>query len=335
MFDPRSPYSRRMWHYDSGRPLSVAQLIALGSLDARTAAVLWVLIERHHSLIVSGPTDPTPGIGKTTTLNALLDFLPGGSTLVYTAGMYEDFSFRDQVDSATTCVLANEVSDHLRIYMWGRVARTFLALPEAGFAVATSCHADTVDDVLDMLLRDLRLPLAAAQRLGIIANIGLVGRVWPPRRRFLTVNLLAPAVGNSGSINATGSASVGSNGVGSNGVGSNGVGSNGVGSNGVGSGGTARFEVRLLPLARWDARTDTQVPATTQVLDEVASFLGMPLAALEAALERRRVCLEQLAQGRGVGQRAFREAVEALAAEATASAGTDAVTTDRDDEESE
>jgi len=30
------------------------------------------------------------------------------------------------------------------------------------------------------------------RRLGVIINIGIVGRVWPPRRRFLTVNFLAP-----------------------------------------------------------------------------------------------------------------------------------------------
>src|SRR5690348_9826106 len=157
MLDPRSPYSRRMWHYESDRPLSVAQLIALGSLDARTAALLWLLIERHQSLIVSGPTDPTPGVGKTTTLNALLAFLPVDSTLVYTMGMYEDFDFVNDTVGACTCVLANEVSDHLPIYMWGRTARKLLALPASGYAVATSCHADTMDDVMSMLRGDLRL----------------------------------------------------------------------------------------------------------------------------------------------------------------------------------
>ena len=192
MFDPRIPYHRRMWHYDSDRPLSVAQLIALGSLDAPTAALLWLLIERHQSLIVSGPTDPTPGIGKTTTLNALLGFLPPGTTLVYTTGMYEDFAFRDEVTPATTCVLANEVSDHLHIYMWGGVARELLRLPGEGFAIATSCHADTIRDVLSMLRRDLRVPAETVRTLGLVVNIGVVGRVWPPRRRFLTVNFLAP-----------------------------------------------------------------------------------------------------------------------------------------------
>ncbi len=285
MLDPRSPYSRRMWHYDSDRPLSVAQLIALGSVDARTAALLWLLIERHHSLIVSGPTDPTPGIGKTTTVNALLDFLVGGSTLVYTTGMYEDFSFRDAVDPATTCVLANEVSDHLRIYMWGRVARTLLTLPDDGFAIATSCHADTVEDVLDMLLRDLRLPPAAVAQLGVIINIGMVGRVWPPRRRFLTVNLLRLSDGPQGPQASSPQAT---------------------------SLGQRRSAVRLLPLAEWDAKTDTQRPASAGTLVEVAEMLAMSPVALDAALARRRACLEQLAAGQGAGRRALRAAVEEL-----------------------
>lgn len=196
MFDPRSPYQRRMWHYESDRPLSVAQLIAAGSLDVRTAALLWLLVERHHSLIVSGPTDPTPGVGKTTTLNALLGFLPMGSTMVYTMGMFEDFDFVSQVDAASTCVLSNEVSNHLRIYMWGRPARTLLRLPQDGFAIATSCHADTIDDVLDMLLVDLRLTAEDVRQLGVIVNIGLVGTRWPPRRRFLTVNYALPDGGD-------------------------------------------------------------------------------------------------------------------------------------------
>ena len=66
MFDPRSPYHRRMWHYESDRPLSFAQLIALGSVDASTAALLWLRGERHQSVIVSGPTDSTPGMQAAT-----------------------------------------------------------------------------------------------------------------------------------------------------------------------------------------------------------------------------------------------------------------------------
>lgn len=288
MFDPRSPYQRRMWHYDSDHPLSVAQLIASGSLDARTAALLWLLVEKHQSLIVSGPTDPTPGIGKTTTLNALLEFLPGGSTLAYTAGMYEDFSFKEQVTPETTCVLANEVSDHLRIYMWGRVARTLLRLPQEGYAIATSCHADTIDDVMNMLLGDLRLTTADARRLGVIVNIGLVGRVWPPKRRFLSVYFAEP----DESADASTSAPSGR--------------------------GAIAARPNLLCLASWDPATDTQVCATDETLTALASALGIERAAFDAALTRRETVLSEQAQGKGSSPRVFRAAVEALHAEESA-----------------
>jgi hypothetical protein len=279
MFDPRSPYHRRMWHYESNNPLSVAQLVSLGSLDARTAALLWLLVERHQSLIVSGPTDPTPGVGKTTTLNALLGFLPTGSTLVYTTGQYEDFDFVDQVTPATTCVLANEVSDHLPIYMWGRVARRLLRLPEDGFAIATSCHADAMSDVLSMLTRDLKLPAADIARLGLVVNIGLAGRMWPPRRRFLTVNLLRPAMPEGAQRDDS----------------------------------ARELGVSVIPLSTWDASSDEFLPATDEALREVAALLGLTCELLTETLDRRTRCIAELSAGRGAGIRAMREAVEAFA----------------------
>lgn len=292
MFDPRSPYHRRMWHYESDRPLSVAQLVSLGSLDARTAALLWLLIEHHHSLIVSGPTDPTPGVGKTTTLNALLGFLPNGSTLVYTTGMYEDFDFLSEVQPGTTCVLANEVSDHLPIYMWGRVARQLLRLPADGFAIATSCHADTVTDVLAMLARDLRLPAGDIHRLGVIVNIGLVGRVWPPRRRFLTVNLVRPEP-PAGDARADDG-----------------------------------YGVSLLPLATWEPKGDTFTPLSEEGLAEVAALLGMTPEVCADTLNRRCAYIETLADGRGVGVRAMREALDEFTASEAGGAAPEAASED-------
>jgi hypothetical protein len=282
MFDPRSSYHRRMWHYESGSPLSVAQLISLGSLDAATAALLWLLVGHHQSLIVSGPTDPTPGVGKTTTLNALLGFLPGGSTLVYTVGMYEEFDFTAEVDPEKTCVLANEVSNHLPIYMWGKVARRLLQLPEQGFAIATSCHADMVRDVLQMLRRDLKVPESHIQRLGVIVNIGLVGRLWPPRRRFLTVNFLRPAPIGQPPESAAGQAV---------------------------AGGTD-YRADLVPLVSWDAATDSFIPPTSTALEYVAHTLGIDPAEFAQQLQRRTELMRALSEGRGVGVSAMRTALE-------------------------
>lgn len=294
-FNPRSPYHRRMWHYESDRPLSVAQLIARGSLDPRTAALLWLLVERHRSVIVSGPTDPTPGIGKTTTLNALLGFLPAGSTLVYTMGMFEDFAFKDEVDPGTTCVLANEVSNHLRIYMWGRVARTLLRLPQEGYAIATSCHADTITDVLSMLRDDLRLDANDVSHLPVIVNIGLVGRLWPPKRRFLTVNFVLPTDDDRVEGQRLGHDVQG---------------------------------VRLLPLSTWVQHTDSFVTAGENELCLLARVLGMPAEELTATLNAREELLARLAEGNGVGVSAMRNAVDSFVGLSTD--GADASTADED-----
>jgi hypothetical protein len=185
--------------------------------------------------------------------------------------MYEDFSFVSEVEAATTCVLANEVSNHLRIYMWGRAARALLRLPADGFAVATSCHADTIDDVLSMLRDDLRLTAEDVRRLGVIINIGLVSAHWPPRRRFLTINYVRP----EGSDDEP-------------------------------------HGVSLMPLSTWDERSDTFTAATPEVMAELATLLEMTPEELEAAIQRRVVRLEALAQGRGAALRAMRQSVDEL-----------------------
>lgn len=297
MFDPRNPYERRMWHYESDRPLSVAQLITLGSMDARIGALLWLLIERHTPYIISGPTDPTPGVGKTTTLNAMLDFLPNGTALVYTSGMFERFEFKEleEVQPAHALVLCNEVSDHLRIYMWGRVARRFLDLPAEGYSIATSMHADTLDDVLDALMDDLRLTTGQTSRLGVIVNIGLVGRVWPPRRRFLTVNLLLPeSPDNDGAI------SDGSQ---------------------IAPLRQGREQVQVLQLSRWVSQGDYFTTPDDATLAQVAAFLKMDAPTFTAALQRRIDCLQELSDGPGANLRATRRAIAEISAAEAPSTG--------------
>src|SRR6266702_3604501 len=166
MFNPRDPMERFYWHYDSRRQLSMAQIIAMGSVDVETVGLIWLLLEHGVCLTVAGPTDPQPGVGKTTTLNALLQFLPENTALAYMSGMYENFAFTrlPEIQPEQTCALCNEVSNHLPIYMWGRVARRYLALPEQGYHIATSVHADTIREVITMYRNDLRVPVAAVRR---------------------------------------------------------------------------------------------------------------------------------------------------------------------------
>lgn len=271
MFDPRDPYERYWWHYRSRRPLSVAQIIALGSVDTYTTALIWLLLEQGSSLTVAGPTDPQPGIGKTTTLNALLQFLPEGTALAYMSGMYEDFAFTQlpNIEPKKTYALCNEVSDHLPIYMWGRVARRYLSLPAQGFHVATSVHADTIREVIQMYQRDLRIPVENIRRLGVVINIGLTGRVYPLRRRWFTTHFLRPKADPA-----------------------------------------CPEQVVPVPLSLWNQVEDTFEHADQAVLDDLAGWIGLTPSEFAANLQTRIDCLAEISDGQGVDSQEMYEAIE-------------------------
>ena len=194
MFTPRDPYKREQKHGKSRKSLSIAQILAAQSIDAETVALIWLMIERGSCLTVAGPTEPNPGAGKTTALHALLQFLPAGTAVAYMSGMFETFSFTrlPDISPTNTCALCSEISDHIPTYMWGQKARRFLMLPAQGYRIATSVHADTIDDVLHLYQHDLRLRLEDIRRLGLIINIGLMGNERRPLRRWISTYFLLP-----------------------------------------------------------------------------------------------------------------------------------------------
>ncbi|TMD67732.1 MAG: hypothetical protein E6I91_06175 [Chloroflexi bacterium] len=271
MFDPRDPMERFYWHYDSRRQLSMAQIIAMGSVDVETVALIWLLLEHGVSLTVAGPTDPQPGVGKTTTLNALLQFLPEGTALAYMSGMYENFAFTrlPNIHPATTYALCNEVSDHLPIYMWGRVARRYLSLPAQGYHIATSIHADTIVDVVSMYHYDLRLRAEDVRRLGLVVNIGLVGRVYPLRRRWFTTHFLQPDADPQ-----------------------------------------HLDDIVPIPLSLWNEFDDTFEHADQAILDDLAQWTSIPPAQFAPMLKRRVECLRKASQGHGVDTSQLYDAID-------------------------
>lgn len=271
MFDPRDPMERFYWHYDSRRQLSMAQIIAMGSVDVETVALIWLLLEHGVSLTVAGPTDPQPGVGKTTTLNALLQFLPEGTALAYMSGMYENFAFTriPNIDPDNTYALCNEVSDHLPIYMWGRVARRYLSLPAQGYHIATSIHADTIVDVISMYHHDLHLRAEDVRRLGLVVNIGLVGRVYPLRRRWFTTHFLQPDADLQ-----------------------------------------HPDDIIPIPLSLWNEFDDTFEHADQAILDNLAQWANIPPAEFAPKLQRRIECLRKASKGNGVDNGQMYDAID-------------------------
>ncbi len=186
--DDAEPYGWWGFGWDVPRPLSIVELIAAGNFDARTAALLWLLIESHASIIVAAAPS---GAGKTTTLTALGDFLPPATARIYLRGWNETFAFTERADPTRSYLLCNEISPHLPVYLWGRQVRQLFDALGRGFAFGATMHADTPEEVFAALAADpLAVPPAAIARLDLVLTLAVDDGAYRPRRRLDRLVLL-------------------------------------------------------------------------------------------------------------------------------------------------
>lgn len=157
---------------DAPTGLSIIQLIERGLLDARTAARAWQTLERHGSVLVAALPQRA---GKTTLLSALLDLLAPTQRLVYLAGLSETFDFVRDGTPETTLLVANELSSHLPVYLWGDPAKRTFTLVAGGYAIAATLHADSADDAIALLRDECGIPTAQLARIDLIIVITVVG----------------------------------------------------------------------------------------------------------------------------------------------------------------
>ncbi len=129
-------------------PMSAVELIGTPAIDSRLMATLWALVSRRRGVMLSSEA---PHAGKTTTLSALVDFLPDDTTGIFVRGWWEDYEWVDQVPAGTGYLLINEMSDHLPIYVWGRAARGALMLAGKGWGLGATMHADSLPEALHSL----------------------------------------------------------------------------------------------------------------------------------------------------------------------------------------
>lgn len=161
------------WGYRSEQPTprSIIELIERGSLDARTAAFLWLAMEHRASIIVAATP---PEAGKTTTLTALLDFLPPEVEHLYLRGWYERFEFLDATEPSSAYLLCNEISPHLPTYLWGTgVVRLFAAV-QAGYRIGATIHAGDAKEVLETLAAfPLEVPPELLAGIDLVLTLGV------------------------------------------------------------------------------------------------------------------------------------------------------------------
>lgn len=192
MDEQEEPFAWWGWHWQPPVPMSIMQLIEAGSADTEVMAVLWAMLARRASIIVAA--EP-PMAGKTTTLTALLDLLPPDTHRVYMRGHYENFDFTREPDivPSNTYVLANEMSDHLAVYLWGSRVYKMFELIEQGYAIGSTMHAETVEDVMAILDSEpLNVPARWIARLTLVVNLYVSSTYGSAVRRFNAVHMLEP-----------------------------------------------------------------------------------------------------------------------------------------------
>jgi hypothetical protein len=188
---------------------SIVELIAAGVLDAELAALAWLLIEARLPIVVGALAR---GVGKTTLLEALLDFVPAAVRRVDLAGREEDFTWLPEaaalgwppagpttpssppVTPATAYLVAAELSEHLPIYTSGVAARTLIRAASIGYGIGATIHADRLEDVHDALrARPIAVGDDELSYLGLI----LIMRAWREpdatiRRRVIAAHYARP-----------------------------------------------------------------------------------------------------------------------------------------------
>jgi hypothetical protein len=250
-------------------PHSIVELIRDGTLDAELAATIWLLVGARVPLVVAAGGR---GVGKTTLLGALLEFLPPEVRVVELAGADEDFAWLPQASELgwpgtarapsegapirpeATVLVASELSDHTPAYTWGEAARIAVRAASIGYGLAATIHGDSLDDVLVQLREPpVRLTDDELSRLGVVL---ILRRVGDGRRRVTAAHYVRPVVRDvHGHLQRLGPA----------------------------------------VLATWDPRTDAFEQFGWGVTPELAMRVDMPAGDFELEVASRRTLLERLA----------------------------------------
>lgn len=168
------------------RPRSLLDLIDLTTIDLDLAAWLVSHVSKGASLITgSGPG----GIGKTTTMRALLAFAPDNFPFA--------IAWPEKITGieSPSCVISHEISDHRPPgYLWGKDARDFFAHSERGSMLVGNVHADDLDEVHDQIVGECEVPEAQFRAVNFFIFLWIEGvdrsekqRIKDnPSRRFVT-----------------------------------------------------------------------------------------------------------------------------------------------------
>ena len=160
------------WNWEPPVPMSITEIVQAGNMDTRTAALCGMAIESHGSLLIAAEQ---PHSGKTTTLTALLDYLPLATRRIFVRGWSETFDYLTHTRPEETLLLVNELSSHLPVYLWGpKAVRVFRTL-RAGYALGSTLHADSAEEAVAQLTGELGVSGVDLARVHLLMVMRIYG----------------------------------------------------------------------------------------------------------------------------------------------------------------
>ncbi|MFW6171548.1 MAG: hypothetical protein ACODAD_13745 [Planctomycetota bacterium] len=165
-----------------GRTLSIVDLIEADTIDVRMAAHAMRAVAQGASLL----TGARPGgAGKTTLMAAILGLLPPKVPIITVDRSHVVRQGRERPANEPACYLVHEIgSGHWYGYLWGPDVADFISLIGGERRIASCLHADTLQELTDILVfPPLGVDRAALGRVGLILFIHVVTGQRRPQRR--------------------------------------------------------------------------------------------------------------------------------------------------------
>ena len=179
------------WNWEPPIPMSITEIVRAGNMDTRTAALCGMAIEAHGSMLIAAEH---PHSGKTTTLTALLDYLPLSTRRIFIRGWSETFDYLKQTEPECTLLLANELSSHLPVYLWGPKAVKVFETLRKGYALGSTLHADSAEEAVTQLTGELGVEPADLARVHLLMVMRIYGTTHGGyARRVVSLHRLGPA----------------------------------------------------------------------------------------------------------------------------------------------
>lgn len=151
-------------------------MVTNGTMNAQIAAVLWTIAAEKRSFVTAAVPQ---NAGKSAVLFAMLEHAPKGAPIHALDGTIEEIrEFANPPDHGYLEV--GEISDQTPSrYIWKEPVRALFETLGAGYSLATTMHADGVDDLFRQLCVENMVSDAGASIIQYVVHIHRFGEDKP------------------------------------------------------------------------------------------------------------------------------------------------------------